>query len=353
MKRRHFLAATSAGLLAAPSWASLGAPRFVTAASRPDLSTWLVGLDLSGEQRFAFALPGRGHAAAVHPERAEAVVFARRPGTFAMVIDCASGVERVRLDAPKGRHFYGHGAFTADGRLLLTTENAFDIPDGRIGLWDAARGYTRIGELPSGGIGPHEIVALPDGGFAVANGGIQTHPDSPRRKLNLPTMRPNLTYLSPDGDIEETIVPPDEMRQNSIRHIAVAADTLALALQWQGNPMQQVPLLAIHKRGQPLRFVDHPDTARLKHYAGSIAATGDGHEIAVTGPKGNYTLFFDARTGTALPGRNMPVASGAAPSPHGMAITVQGGLCLGDSHAMRTVSVAGDWSWDNHLVAIA
>ena len=140
MHRRHFLAATAATVLAAPSWASLGSPAYLAAAAQPDNSTWLVGLGIDGAVRFAHPVPGRGHAAATHPHRAEAVAFARRPGTFALVLDCATGAVLARLAAPEGRHFYGHGAFTADGRILLTTENAYEDGDGRIGVWDAANG---------------------------------------------------------------------------------------------------------------------------------------------------------------------------------------------------------------------
>lgn len=351
MKRRHFLAASSAALLAAPSWASAGAPAFIAAGNQPDNSTWIVGLGLDGSVRFAHSVPGRGHAAALHPERAEAIAIARRPGDFALVLDCATGAERARLRSPEGRHFYGHGAFTADGRYLLTTENAYDVPEGRLGVWDAENGYARVDDLPSGGIGPHEMLSLSGGGFVVANGGIQTHPDYARRKLNLPRMRPNLTYLSETGEITEQVSPPETMRQNSIRHLAEANGLVAIALQWQGPPMKPVPLVATHRRGEDMQFLEHPETARLKQYAGSISLTRDGREIAVTGPKGSHVLFFSAE-GRALPGQPLETAAGAAPAPGGVAITVAGGLRIGDSKATRFVPVNGNWSWDNHLVAI-
>ncbi|WP_193140600.1 DUF1513 domain-containing protein [Meridianimarinicoccus sp. MJW13] len=149
MRRRSFLA-LSAAALATPAWSATTA-RFVTAASRPDKSTWLVGLSDSAEVLFQIPIPSRGHAAATHPLQAQAVAFARRPGRFAVILDCLSGRETARLSAPEGRHFYGHGAFTTDGRYLLTTENDYDGPDGRIGIWDATAGYRRVDEVPSGG----------------------------------------------------------------------------------------------------------------------------------------------------------------------------------------------------------
>ncbi len=207
MRRRYFLGAGAAALGAgyAPAWADIAGhePLCLTAGNRPDNSTFLIGLSLGGRVLFSHPLPGRGHAAAVHPDRAEAVAFARRPGRFGLVIDCATGREIARLETPEETHFYGHGAFTADGRFLFTTENAFDIPDGRIGIWDAEKRYTRVGDVASGGLGPHEIIRLASGAFAVANGGIRTHPAFPRAKLNLPDMVTGLAVLSESGELLE------------------------------------------------------------------------------------------------------------------------------------------------------
>ncbi len=120
--RRHFLAGLVAtGLVPMRGWAAVGAPDFLAAALFPDDSYRLVGLAVDGDIQFSLPLPARGHAAAAHPSRAQAVAFARRPGTFAVVIDCAAGAEIARLKAPEGRHFYGHGVFSADGSQLFTT----------------------------------------------------------------------------------------------------------------------------------------------------------------------------------------------------------------------------------------
>ncbi len=354
MRRRHFLMGAGAGLAAgtSPLWADFSEPLYLTAGNRSDNSTWLVGLTLSGAVRFALPIPGRGHAAAAHPHLAQAVAFARRPGTFALVLDCVTGQEVARLTTPEGRHFYGHGAFSADGRHLFTTENAYDIPDGRIGVWDVENGYARVGEFPSGGIGPHEIIRLASGDFAVANGGIQTHPDFVRAKLNIPTMQTNLAFVSADGSLLETQPLQGEMQKNSVRHIDVdAAGRVVAALQWQGAPTQVVPLVARFSRGGTPELLTHPSETRLKHYAGSIAVAPDGAEIAVTGPKGGHVIFLD-RQGQPLGDADIPVASGVAQSAQGLVISCKGGLVLRNNGVIETVPVAGDWSWDNHLVRV-
>ena len=198
------------------------------------------------------ALPDRGHAAAAHPERPEAVAFARRPGTFALVIDCPRG--RGGAAAFAGRPaFLRHGAFTADGALLFTAENAIAEGTGRLGIWDAADAYKRIGEVPTGGSGPHEVRLMPDGArFAVANGGIETDPASGGAELNLATMRSNLAYLDAgSGEVTDVLELPEALRLLSIRHIAAGRDgTLAAAMQWQGSALETPPLLAVRRPGR-------------------------------------------------------------------------------------------------------
>lgn len=142
--RRGFLTSLLASA-AVPSlsWADAGDPAYLAAARGLDGSYALFGLSPAGKDLFRIPLPGRGHAAAAHPDAPEAVAFARRPGTFALVIDCARGDVAHRLTAPEGHHFYGHGTFVAGGDVLCTSENNIDSGEGRIGLWSRRDGYRR------------------------------------------------------------------------------------------------------------------------------------------------------------------------------------------------------------------
>ncbi len=236
--RRAFLT----GLLAASAtpnltWADAGSPAYLAAAKLSDESFALFGLSSTGQDVFQIPLPGRGHAAAVHPVKPEAVAFARRPGRFALVIDCTTGQLIQRLDAPIGRHFYGHGTFIHDGELLCTTENNIETGEGIIGLWARSENYRRIAEFSSGGVGPHELKTMPDDRTVViANGGIRTHPDTGREKLNLETMRPNVSFVNSSGKLQAKIELPPELHLNSIRHLDVSSDgMIAFGMQWQGD----------------------------------------------------------------------------------------------------------------------
>jgi len=352
--RRRFLAgALAAGVMPIRGWASVGNPKYLSAARRPKGGYVLVGLRGDGALAFEVDLPARGHAAAAHPERAEAVAFARRPGTYAVVLDCSDGTVLARLEAPQGRHFYGHGAFSRDGRRLFTTENDFDGAAGVIGVWDAANGYRRLGEFASGGIGPHEIVYVPELDlFAVANGGIQTHPETGREKLNLRTMRPNLTYVDGEGSVAQRVQLPDEWRLNSVRHLSVGPrGQVAFAMQWQGDAWDAPVLLGLHVLQQAPVFCEAPEAPHLamKGYAGSVAYCGSKSWVAISSPRGGFVQRFDSASGRFLGAVGAADVCGINGSRGGMIATTGTGLVIGIEDQ---ISARHHLSFDNHLIAL-
>lgn len=347
MQRRAFLATLAASLAPRLTWADIGAPAFLAAGKRGE-DYFLHGLAASGSSLFQIALPGRGHAAAAHPVRAEAVAFARRPGTFALVIDCATGETRHRLTPPEGMQFNGHGAYSADGGLLMTSEVIAETSEGRIGLWDTAR-YTRLTDWPSHGIGPHEIKRLADGRLAVANGGIKTDPVD-RTKLNIPDMRPNLTVLAEDGVVLDQIELPD-LPQNSIRHLALQGDTLAFAMQWEGDPAEPVPQLGLWTPGSVPVLCTPPEAQAftMQGYAGSVAATPD--RILITSPNGGALMVFDAG-GAHIATHPRPDLCGAAASSESFTVTDGQGAVWSATDAGLTPLATNETRWDNHLVSL-
>ncbi|SDX90141.1 hypothetical protein SAMN05444358_11514 [Ruegeria halocynthiae] len=354
--RRIFLAGLAAASFApVRGWPSVGGPDFLAAALFPDGTYRLSGLDSTGNILFSIPLPARGHAAAAHPIKAQAVAFARRPGTFAIVIDCESGTVIKRLKAPKGRHFYGHGAFSADGTQFFTTENNYETADGVVGVWDVAS-FARLGEFPSGGIGPHDMRLMPDGGtLVIANGGIETHPESGRTKLNLPTMQPNLTYVDLSGSILDQVELPPALHKNSIRHLAVRRDGLVgFAMQWQGSQTKHPPLLGLHRQGEKPHLLSAPDTGQstLQGYAGSIAFSADNQSIAITCPRGNALHRFNVTNGTFTDAFALEDVCGLGAGSTGLVFTTGTGA-FGTLNTTRAeISAQLNCQWDNHLIPI-
>ncbi|TCL00452.1 hypothetical protein BXY66_3094 [Shimia isoporae] len=352
--RRRFLAgAIAAGIIPARGWASVGNPKYLSAARRPNGGYVLVGLRGDGSIAFEVPLPARGHAAAGHPERAEAVAFARRPGTYAVVLDCNDGSVLAHLESPAGRHFYGHGVFSKDGNLLYTTENNFDGAAGVIGVWDTANGYRRIGEFSSGGVGPHEILRLPRKDlFAVANGGIHTHPSTGREKLNLQHMRPNLTYLDGEGRVVQRVQLEDAWHLNSVRHLAIGlSGQVAFAMQWQGEVWDSPPLVGLHRLGEEARFCAAPEAPHLamKGYAGSVAYCGSGAWLAISSPRGGFVQRFNATSGVFLGAIGAADVCGISGAGMGMMATSGTGHVVG---IQEEIAAHHKLAFDNHLVKI-
>lgn len=351
--RRTLLKGLAAiGLLPSRGWAAAGAPEWIAAGQLPDGSHALHGINAAGEITFAVALPSRGHAAAAHPYRAEAVAFARRPGRFGIVLDCRSGDPIRRLTPPENRQFNGHGAFSADGNWLYTSEVVSQGSAGRVGIWDVAAGYARAGEWDSHGIGPHELRLLPDGSIAVANGGIETDPED-RTPLNLDRMQPNLARLSAHGDLLDLRRLPEELHQNSIRHLALLPQGLAFATQWQGDLTEAVPLLGLALPEQDLQLCPAPegDAFAMKGYGGSIAANAG--LIAITSPRGGLAMIFDDSGQHLRSLTRADLCGVAAARDAQFTLTDGAGAIWAADDAGLRLRQQHKISWDNHLVAIA
>lgn len=352
-RRRFLIGLAAAGAAPRVGWADIGNPAYLAAAGEGGGHA-LYGLSRDGNATFRLPLPARGHAGAGHPVRAEAVAFARRPGRFALVLDCAAGAVRHQLTPPEGRQFNGHGVFAEGGALLCTSEQARDTSEGFIGLWDVTADYRRIGELPSGGIGPHDLRLMPDGlTLVVANGGIATDPTD-RTKLNIPAMRPNLSYLTLSGQQVDMVELDPDLHRNSIRHLSVRPDGLVgFAMQWEGDAGAAAPLLGLHRRGEAPVLAGAPlvDEIAMQGYAGSVAFGGDGSEIAITSPRGGRLHRFD-RNGRFLGALSRADVCGLAPRDDGyLASDGLGGLIAVGRDGPVALSRHG-CAWDNHIVTL-
>ena len=226
--RRSFVKAAGVGFLAALAPEKLMAldrsdAVFASAFRAPDGSYGVATITERGEIIERIALPARAHGLSYCLLTGRCVVFGRRPGTFALIFDPSGQDEPVLISTPAGRHFYGHGHFSPDGRLLYASENDFDGNRGVIGVYDAKSQFRRIAEFDAGGIGTHDMTVSDDGRLLiVANGGIETHPDFGRTKLNLDRMQPSLAILdAASGEILDAGVDPETV---SGRHEAALDD---------------------------------------------------------------------------------------------------------------------------------
>lgn len=353
LDRRSFLAAAGA------SWAAALLPNPAEALARDDMlfasafmaedKTYGFALtDAAGDIITRRSLPERGHSFAGGGPDGKAVIFARRPGTFALAFDPRMQSAPILFSTPPDSHFYGHGLFSPDGRLLYAAENAFATGDGMIGIYDAAAGFKRIGAFASGGIDPHDMILLADGKtLCVANGGILTHPDSGRQKLNLATMKSLISFIDiATGTVLESHELPASMQRLSLRHMAAARDGMIwVGGQYEGDAADRAPLIARIGLGRQLVMPEFaPEIInRFGNYIGSVAASSDGERIAFTSPVGGTMLVINAKTGSPIETRSITGVCGVAGSGSGFLVSSENGMMGGRQHAEH---------WDNHIEAV-
>ena len=334
--RRTFLRAAGCGYLATL------APRAAFALSRAD-AVYATGYR-GADRRFGLALmsergefvdkvelPDRMHGLCYSPATGRVVAFARRPGTFAMIIDRRGAAEPVVIHAMENRHFFGHGQFSPDGKILYASENDFDRGVGVIGLYDATDSFRRVGEFPAHGVGTHDMTVSDDGTLLIiANGGIETHPDFGRTKLNLDEMEPSLVIADArDGRLIEKHPMPAGLERLSTRHLAVMAEgEVWFACQYEGARDDLPPLVGTFGKGESLRFMELPEdiTTGLANYVGAIAVNRADGLVGLASPKGGLSVTIDARSGKVVECRQIADAAGIAPADHGFTTSSYGGV---------------------------
>ncbi len=321
----------------------------------------LAGFDADGQIRYRLPLPVRGHSFARRDDGRVAVAFSRRPGDYALVFDPVAGTALQMITAAENRNFCGHGAFTPNGKLMFATEAIGSTGEGVLGIYDAADSWKRVGEFRTHGLDPHEVRLMPDGRtLVVANGGILMRSDMPRLKLNIPDMDPSLVYLDTrDGSLIGQICPVAELRQLSIRHIAIDRHgRVAVAMQYEGPEADPVPLVAVHDApggADRLDYLPMPEEQRMamRQYCGSAAMDSSGRYLAVSSPRGNRVLVWDMESRLLVQvGEARDVCGIAAQRDAGFLVSNGVGRMyrLGDDGGMAAVAESGRLQWDNHMV---
>lgn len=317
--------------------------------------------DQTGQDHAVVSLPARGHDVAVCQRTKQCVVFARRPGNFAVAFSVARRSAPVSFTTPPDRHFYGHGTFSSDGSLLFATENDFEAARGCIGVYDVKRGFHRVGEFPTHGIGPHDLALLPDGQtLVVANGGVETHPDIGRGRtsLNLATMEPSLVYIDTrTGDVIERHTLPASSRRLSLRHLDIGQRrTVVIGGQVKASSGRTLPLILTHRLGTDLAPVTLPNklARSLRGYISSVAVSAAGDLAALTSSRGGAVVFVDVASGRYLGTRHVQDVSGVAPAAtDGFLLTSgTGALAIHERSGPDGPVATSAWHWDNHAVRV-
>ncbi len=263
------------------------------------------------------------------------VVMGRRPSEHFWVLAVATGEVIYRIKAACQRHFYGHACFSLDGQTLYVTENDTVSLTGKIGVYAVNQQYKKIAEFATHGIGPHELLAHPDGEtLVIANGGIKTEKAS-REELNLDSMQPSLVYLNRhDGRLLEQIYP--EHNQMSVRHLSLHPDGLvAIGIQFQGERHLNVPLVLTHRRGEEAftaLSMPQGQWQQFHHYIASVAINAKTNLLCASSPIGGCAAVYDLQSGQMIQSAKLPDCAGVA-----VALTQDNqSQCQADTNTLQT-----------------
>ncbi|MFT3672984.1 DUF1513 domain-containing protein [Aestuariivirga sp.] len=357
--RRTVLAALLAGAFAPRVAVAARRDVYVSCRLDAEQNASVSCFDENGHELFATSLPARGHDTLERPGAGEVIVFARRPGAWMMVIDAATGTIRSSVAASPHRQFCGHGVFSKDGTLLYATENDDETNQGVIGIYDAKAAYRRVGEVPSFGVGPHDITLSPDGrDLFIANGGMRTDLKTGRDFLLETDAPPNLVRFDLRANTRRDVIELDsQLRKLSIRHLDAQQDgTVAFGCQHQGEADDLPPLVGLWTKSGKTEFLASEDTAlaRMKNYVGSVAFNADGTLLAATSPHGGQVMLWSMAERRFLTAVTKTDVCGIAPIADGFVATSgnSGVQEIGHDGALEGEPRLLGFVWDNHLLQL-
>ncbi len=310
-------------------------------------------------------IPSRGHGFSISPQGHIAAI-ARRPADFCLILD-RSGNKLTEFSAHDGRHFYGHGVFDSNGDYLYLTENDFAQARGVIGIYEVRNNYQRIGEFDSYGVGPH-MVQLDNTGsqLIVANGGIETHPNTGRKKLNLTTMQPSMVFIDlRSGDLVRKTQLSPQYHKNSIRHFSIATDnTIYIGLQNEGGDKSAALLAKLSPTSSMIEkmTLTEPEARKLNNYVGDICLDQSQQFLVASSPYGNTLLIKSLANNQYSQIEVADVCAISSTTVDGQ-FAVSGGdgmiylLQVSFAETMLTnliemANFAGEQHWDNHILVI-
>lgn len=371
MQRRQFLSLAAFGLFGSAlatqelfeSAQPKPAPKLYSANDNTLGQHFLSQFDLNSRQLQQQRVPMRGHAA-LALDQDLALLFGRRPAFESVRVDFKQGTV-ASFKPSQHRHFNGHGCLSADRKLLFTTETDYENRRGVIGIRDLST-LKQFAEYPSYGLDPHDLQLMPDGKtLVIANGGIETHPDFERRKLNIDTMQPSLVYLElATGKKLAEYRLPDHLL--SIRHLHVSAQgEVAVALQYEGNLHRQQPssLVAWQAAGGELNLlkIAPTDLAPLRGYLADIIYDPKQELLVSATPRGHQISLWSTATKSFVQALPLAAASGISLGlePNSFLVSnSQGGLYQFQTSPTEPAHLVElqqfpELAWDNHLLLLS
>lgn len=252
-----------------------------------------------------------GHGVTPDPTDPTVISVFEKRGRGACEISLGEGRVTRTITTAANRQFYGHGAYSPDGKLLYSTETVIEGDyTGLIAVRDA-RTHEYLGEFPSYGSSPHDCRLIDNGStMLITNGGgprggiapsvtfVDVKTQQLKEKLEFDTDHVNAGHVDIDSKGGLAVV---------------SAQREGLPDKAPGGITLRLPNGRFHTLKQPAAIVE-----RLLGESLSVCIHEPSNIVGATTPAGNLLTFWDLENGELV--RHYEV-----PNPRGIELSLDGG----------------------------
>lgn len=243
------------------------------------------------------------HGIHAHPEKPHLLAVFEKKGPNAALIDLENRRVVRKIETAPSRFFYGHGAYSVDGKLLFSTETYLDDLAGILAVRDADT-HDFLGEFPSYGLEPHECKLIDRGRtLVVTNGGGSLDEDDAVDDA------PNVAYIDVASRKLLERVRLTNTRINT-GHSAVGRDGALVVVSAPRSGLENTEAggVSIRPRNEAMQTIREPTaiTSRMQGEALSVAIQEATGIAAVTHPDGGMVTFWSTSDRSLLHSIDLP-----------------------------------------------
>lgn len=251
----------------------------------------VVDLDRVRKPPRTIALDFFAHGVVPNPVEPSRLVLFEKIGKGACEVDLVERRVIRKVETVKERLFYGHGAFSPDGKTLFSIETEVDANfKGMIAVREAGT-YRVVDAMPTYGAAPHDCQLI-DGGktLVVTNGGAPLDKEP----------RPSVTYVDVASkklltklEFETPLINAGHLALTSTGDLAV----VSAPREGLPGPADKVGGVSLRRGDQALRTMQQPAavTQRLRGEVLSVCIHEATGVAACTCPLGDLVTFWDMK----------------------------------------------------------
>lgn len=248
----------------------------------------LVNLD-APDQRRQIPLDFFAHGFALDPNNPKrALIFEKRgPGAAEVELSTAKFMRPIKTTPD--RAFYGHGVFSHDGSVVFVAESILATHKGVVSIRDA-RTLQPMGEFPTWGENPHDILLTNGGKTLVVTNGGGMFPDGDA---------PCVTFIDVNSRqlLEKYTFTDPHINAGHVA-LSKSGEMVVVSAPRDGLPKNGHGAVSLAKKGGKLVTMTEPAevTQGMVGETLSISIHEPSHRAVVTSPEGNQISVWDLKT---------------------------------------------------------